>query len=142
MINTILKAGENFCIHQIRLPYQISDTIEKTRTLIASIDIDAKNGSRYRVYVAAEPAFVQRISKIFLEEEESDEETLVDMALETVNLIVGSAKVLAQDKDESSFTIATPVFDKVDIFQYPYDEAKMIEIGNDRIIFAIKEIDG
>lgn len=142
MINTILKAGENFCIHQIRLPYKISDTIKKTRTLIASIDIDTNEGTKHRVYVAAELAFVQRISKLFLEEDESDEETLIDMALETVNLIVGSAKVLAQGTNENSFTINTPIFEKIDTFEYSYDEAKMIQIDNDLIIFAIKAIDG
>jgi hypothetical protein len=142
MINTILKAGENFCIHQIRLPYEVSDTFEKTRTLIAFIDIDTNNGQKHRVYIASEPGFVQRVSKLFLEEDESDEETLIDMALETVNLIVGSAKVLAQDTDQTSFTIGTPVYDKQEIFDHDFDEVKVIKVENDAIILAIKEING
>ncbi|MCD6258331.1 MAG: chemotaxis protein CheX [Helicobacteraceae bacterium] len=142
MINTILKAGENFCIHQIRLPYEVSDTINKTRTLIAFIDIDTNNGEKHRVYIASEPGFVQRVSKLFLEEDESDEETLIDMALETVNLIVGSAKVLAQETNETPFTIGTPVYDKQDTFNHDFDEAKVIKVENDTMILAIKVING
>ena len=142
MINTILKAGENFCIHQIRLPYEVSDTINKTRTLIAFIDIDTNNGEKHRVYIASEPGFVQRVSKLFLEEDESDEETLIDMALETVNLIVGSAKVLAQENNETAFTIGTPVYDKEEVFDHDFDEAKMIKVQNDTMILAIKAMNG
>lgn len=112
------------------------------RTLIASIDIDTTEGVKYRVYVAAEAPFIQRVSQIFLEEDESDEETLIDMALETVNLIVGSAKVLAQESGETAFNITTPVFDAIDTFAYDYDEARVIKVENDALIIAIKEIDG
>lgn len=35
MLTTIAKATENFCIHQIREPHTINDTISKKRTLIA-----------------------------------------------------------------------------------------------------------
>ncbi len=142
MINTILKAGENFCIHQIRLPYEVSETISKKRTLIAFIDIVANNGEKHRVYVASEPGFVQRVSKLFLEEDESDEETLIDMALETVNLIVGSAKVLAQENNETPFTISTPVYDKQDSFDHDFDAARVIKVADDEMILAIKAING
>ena len=97
MLSTILKAAENFCIHQIRLPHKVHSDFIKMRTLIAYIDIDLLGGSKHRVYLSADEAFMQRVSRIFLEEDESDEETLIDMALETTNLIVGSAKVLAEN---------------------------------------------
>lgn len=71
---------------------------------------------------------MQRISKVFLEEDNSDEETLIDMALETTNLIVGSAKVIAEEADENPYTINTPHFEKIDNFNFEYDEAKVIKI--------------
>ncbi|MFT7004891.1 MAG: hypothetical protein ACJAWW_002257 [Sulfurimonas sp.] len=140
MLKTILQASENFCIHQIRVPYVLKDGINKKRTLIAHIDIDVVDGRKYRIYIASTVNFMQRISKIYLEEDESDEETLMDMLLETSNLIVGSAKVIAEEADKSPFTISTPHFEKISNFDFEYDEAKIIKIENDEMIIAIKEI--
>jgi len=140
MFKTIIQASENFCIHQIRVPHVINDGINKKRTLIAYIDIDAQDGKKHRVYLASEESFMQRISKIFLEEDKSDEETLIDMALETTNLIVGSAKVIAEEADENPYTINTPHFEKIDNFNFEYDEAKVIKVENDEMIIAIKEL--
>jgi len=141
MFPIILQAAENFCIHQIREPYTISDAVHKKRTLIAYIKIETTNKSKYRVYVACEPAFVQKIAQIFLEEDVSDEETLVDMTLETLNLIVGSAKVLAKETNEE-FTISTPDFVALAPFETEYEQASVFTIGSKTMILAIKEIDG
>ncbi len=138
MIKAIIQAAENFCIHQIRVPYSITDDVDKKRTLIAYIDIEATDGQKHRVYIAGDYGFAQRVSKIFLEEDQSNEETLIDMMLETTNLIVGSAKVIA--KEGSSFMINTPNFEKIDNFNYSYDDVKVIHIDNDKLIIAIKEI--
>ena len=140
MLNTILKASENFCIHQIRLPYEILETIPQMRTLIAYIDIVTSNNKQYRVYLGASLGFAQRIATLLLEEDESDEETLTDMLLETTNLIVGSAKVLASELNESSYSISTPNFEKIDKFDIIYDEARVLKVENDEMIIAIKEI--
>lgn len=140
MIKTIIEASQNFCIHQIRAPYEIHDNIFQMRTLIAYIDIETLDKVSYRVYLGASPSFAQRISTLFLEEEESDEETLIDMMLETTNQIVGSAKVLAEEKDENSFVICTPHFEKIDKFDCDYDQAKVVKIENDEMIIAIKEL--
>ena len=77
MLKTILKASENFCIHQIRAPYEIVNGVSQKRTLIAYIDIETQESTKFRVYVASEYSFMQRVSKLFLEEDESDEETLI-----------------------------------------------------------------
>ncbi len=140
MLKTIIQASENFCIHQIRLPHVVNEGINEKRTLIAYIDIDAQDGKKYRVYLASEASFVQRVSKLFLEEDESDEETLIDMALETTNLIVGSAKVIAEEADDNPYTINTPHFLKIDNFDFEYDEARVIKVENDEMIIAIKEL--
>jgi hypothetical protein len=140
MFKAILQASENFCIHQIRAPYVVKDGINKKRTLIAHIDIDVIDSRKYKVYIASDIKFMQRISKIYLEEDESDEETLIDMLLETTNLIVGSAKVIAEEADKNPFTIGTPHFEKISKFNFEYDEAKIIKIQNDEMIIAIKEL--
>ncbi len=141
MLSTILEASENFCIHQIREPHTISENISKKRTLIAYIDVETLAHKKYRVYIACEKELVQKISKIFLEEDESDEETLKDMLLETTNLIVGSAKVLAEEENTDPYTISTPHFITTDEFNLEYDEAKLIEVQEQSMIIAIKELD-
>jgi hypothetical protein len=140
MLKTIIQASENFCIHQIREAHIVNDGINEKRTFIAYIDINTQDGKKHRVYIASDTSFMQRVSKLFLEEDESDEETLIDMTLETTNLIVGSAKVIAEEADENTYNINTPHFEKIDKFDFAYDEAKIIKIQNDEMIIAIKEL--
>ena len=140
MLKTIIDASENFCIHQIRTPHELKDAISNSRTLIAYIDIETLDEKKHRVYIASDFSFMQRVSKLFLEEDESDEETLIDMALETTNLIVGSAKVLAEKAQTNPYNIGTPHFAKVDTFDFEYDQAKVVQVENDEMIVAIKEL--
>ena len=142
MLKTIIEASENFCIHQIRVPHIIHDDISQMRTLIAYIDIERQeDGKKHRVYLGAVPSFAQRVSTLFLEEDESDEETLIDMMLETANLIVGSAKVIAEESNNNLFIIKTPHFEKINQFDFDYDQAKVIKVEGDEMIIAIKELD-
>lgn len=140
MLNVIIEASKNFCIHQIRAPHEIVDDLTQMRTLIAYIDIETPEGKKHRVYIGATPSFAQRISTLLLEEDESDEDTLIDMTLETTNLIVGSAKVLAENSSEYAYTMSTPHFEKIDNFDFAYDEAKVLRVENDEMIIAIKEL--
>jgi hypothetical protein len=139
MLTTIIEASENFCVHQIRVPHTVYDSLSEARTLIAYIDIETADGKKYRVYIASDSNFMQRVSKLFLEEDDSDEETLIDMTLETANLIIGSAKVIAEES-ENPYTISTPHFEKFDKFDFEYDQAKLIKVEDDQLIIAIKEL--
>ncbi|OHE17596.1 MAG: hypothetical protein A2525_01905 [Sulfurimonas sp. RIFOXYD12_FULL_36_11] len=140
MLNIIMEASQNFCIHQIRVPHEINDKTVQMRTLIAYIDIETISSKKYRVYIAASLGFAQRVATALLEENESDEETLVDMMLETTNLIVGSAKVIAQKTNEYAYNMLTPHFEKIGCFDLEYDEIKVLKIENDEMIIAIKEL--
>ena len=141
MLHTIEEAAQNFCTHQIREEHTVKDGITDKRTLIAYIDLDAKNGKKYRAYIASDPNFMQRIAKVFFDEDESDEEMLQDMTLETANMIIGSAKVLAEERNDNPYTIQTPHFEKIDRFDFAYDDAKTLQIGSGEITIAIKELD-
>ena len=141
MLDTIKEAAENFCIHQIREPHELKDGVTKKRTLIAYIDIDTQESKKHRVYIASDKGFMQRVSKLFLEEDESDEETLKDMTLETANLIIGSAKVIAQDGNSVAYDIGTPHFEKIGEFDFDIDESKTLRVDDDELTIAIKELD-
>lgn len=139
MFNTIVEAAKNFCLHQIGFECALQDGVAKNRTLIAYIDINTENGNKFRVYVAPEEGFAQKISQVFLEEDQSDEETLRDMTLETANLIVGSAKVIYEE-NHNPFTIETPFLEKIDLFDCEYDQFATLDIENNMLTLAIKEI--
>jgi len=141
MLDTIKEAAENFCVHQIREPHELKDGSTQKRTLIAYIDIDTQDNKKYRVYLASDKEFMQRVSKLFLEEDESDDETLKEMTLETANLIIGSAKVIAEEIGTNPYTIGTPKFERVGEFNIDVDDIKTIKIDNDELTIAIKEID-
>lgn len=140
MFNTIIKASENFCMYQMGVLYELCDAIPQMRTVIAYIEIETLSSKKYRVCLGVSLGFAQRVATTLLEEEESDEDTLKDMVLETVNLIVGSAKVLASELNTEAYTIATPHFEKIDYFDFKYDMAKVLKIEEDTMIIAIKEL--
>lgn len=140
MLPTILQAAENFCIHQIRLPHTTVEMDNKKRTLIAYLDIETKSGIKHRAYLGCDNVLIQHIAEIFLGEDNSDEETLMDMLLETTNMIIGSAKVLAEGSDVNSFTISTPHFLKENYFTMPYDGIQTFQIANGEMVIAIKAL--
>lgn len=140
MLDTIVKAAENFCIHQIRSPHDVAEQISNLRTLIAYIDTTSDTSVQHRVYIACDEPLMQQIAEIFLGEDESDEATLIDMALETTNMIVGSAKVLASEEADLHFNISTPNFVKIDTFDVEYDTHKTILVNDQTMVIAIKEL--
>ncbi|MGZ5208381.1 MAG: chemotaxis protein CheX, partial [Sulfuricurvum sp.] len=130
----------NFYVHQIKLPYSIKLPLPKKRTLLAYLDIESKNGEKHRVYIGCDDILIQCIAEIFLGEELSDTETLKDMLLEITNMIVGSAKVLAQEQMKNSFTISTPHFFDHNQFTLTTDENYIFTVGEGEMIIAIKAL--
>lgn len=78
--------------------------------------------------------------KFFLGEELSDTETLRDMLLETTNMIVGSAKVLAQEQVKNSFTIPAPHFFDHNQFTPTTDENYAFAVGEGEVTIATKAL--
>jgi hypothetical protein len=110
MLSIIVHAAENFCLHQLRLPFVRISNLTQKRTLLAYIDIELDDKSLHRVYIGCDDILIQTIAETFLGETKSDEQTLIDMLLETTNMIVGSAKVLAEESYKVSMNIMTPFF--------------------------------
>ena len=137
MFKSIISATENFLIHQIRVPYKTVVEISNNRVILTSIDIQTQDESKYRIYLAYESSFIQKVTQIFLEEDESDEETLIDMALETTNLIIGSAKVIEEEKNQNQCTIATPKLDKFDM---NFEEFTTFDVQGNKLSLAIRKI--
>lgn len=138
MFPIIVEAATNFCQHQIRLPYTLASHQPQKRTLFAYIDIEA-DGTAHRAYVGCDASLIQTISEIFLGEETSDDETLADMLLETTNMIVGSAKVLAEGY-ETSMTIATPFFVSDETPLDQPDALQCININDGEMTIALKRL--
>lgn len=139
MLTTIIKATQNFCSHQIGRECIKQEKISYKSMFIASIDMQQVENKIYRVYLGADKEVVQKVAQLFLEEHESDEATLIDMLLETTNLIIGSAKVIAEEEN-TIYTIGIPHFEKIDVFDLLYDDAKAFTLDKDEIILAIKEL--
>ncbi|MDD2780682.1 chemotaxis protein CheX [Sulfuricurvum sp.] len=140
MLAIIVHAAENFCQHQLRLPFERIESSPKKRTLLAYIDVEEKNALLHRVYIGCDEALMQRISEIFLGEDESDEQTLIDMLLETTNMIVGSAKVLAEESYETTISIMTPFFVSDDTSKGELQEVQHLSIDNCEMMIALKRL--
>jgi hypothetical protein len=140
MLPIIIQAAENFCLHQLRLPYQRIAEIPQKRTLLAYIDIEADDGTLHRAYIGCDDILIQTISETFLGEEDSDEQTLIDMLLETTNMIVGSAKVLAKELHEISLTIATPFLASGNSDMTVPDDVQWIKVDHGDMMIALKRL--
>jgi len=141
MLPIIVEAATNFCLHQIRLPYDFKDSTPKKRTLFAYIDIETTNGEMHRAYIGCDPMLIQTITEIFLGEDESDEQTLIDMLLETTNMIVGSAKVLAGELYETTLSIATPfLLSEEDVSAVQLDNSQCIGINGGEMTIALQRL--
>jgi Chemotaxis phosphatase CheX len=140
MLPIIIEAAENFCLHQIRLPYQVDASAGMMRTLLAYIDIEAEDGSAHRAFIGCDSYLIQMIAEIFLGEESSDEETLIDMLLETTNMIVGSAKVLASEIYNTSMKIKTPFFLPDGDMDADEENISFIGVENGQMMIAIKRL--
>jgi len=138
MISFILEAAENFCTHQLRVPYVIQPLPSQMRILFAYLDVTDAMGGGYRVYMGCDNILIQTVAEIFLDEKVSDTQTLNDMLLETTNMIIGSAKVLAQEKPNASFTISTPHIQKE--FPLNLDNYYTFGIGEGNMMIAIKAL--
>ncbi len=138
MLSFILKAAENFCIHQICSSHHTQECLPKKRTLIAYLDIETQSGEKYRTYVGCDETLLQCITEIFLGEEISDTETLQDMLLETTNMIVGSAKVLAGESSIHPFTISTPHFFADEASNIHFDGCNTLSVAGGEMLIAFK----
>lgn len=140
MLPIIIHAAENFCQHQLQLSHEPSKEESKKRTLFAYIDIESLNGEAYRVYIGCDKPLIQMITETFLGEDESDDQTLIDMLLETTNMIVGSAKVLASEMYETSMNIMTPFYLPEYSLEEILDEKKFLNIDNGKMMIALQRL--
>ncbi len=140
MIHYIEKAAANFSLHQLEIESQKATPDIQLRTFIAYIDIIDAGGASKRVYIGCEHALMQRIAEVYLFEDESDEQTLTDLSLEVANMVIGSAKVIAEEEDIEPFTITTPHFEKYDVFDINHHNISAIAIDGHIMNIAIKEL--
>ena len=116
MISIIIEAAENFLHNQIDLQTQKTDTLTQVRTVIATIDVKMDDGEIKTVYLGFNEGLIKEIVSVYLMEDDADDETMKDMALESTNMIVGSAKVLAEEAQKEHFMITTPTFKAIEEF--------------------------
>jgi hypothetical protein len=141
MLPILVEAATNFCIHQIRLPYHLSPSSLKKRTLLAYIDIETAEGEIHRAFIGCDETLIQTITSIFLGEENSDEETLVDMLLETTNMIVGNAKVLAGELYQTAIRISTPlIVSQEEIEHLCIDEQQRIGVDGGEMMIGLQRL--
>jgi len=141
MIEIIKEAASNFCQKQLDIKeVKLSDLKEIKGEIIASyIDIEIEKSKKERIYLFANRDFIQFVAQLFLFEEESDEETILDMMLECTNLIVGSAKVVAS-KRGLEFNISTPHIEKIEKIKDSFDESFILECDGRVLMIALKRL--
>ena len=142
MIAIIIEAAENFLHNQIELKTEKLDnstSLPQVRTVIASIDVKMDNGETKTVYIGFNEALIKEIVSVYLMEDDADDETMKDMALESTNMIVGSAKVLAEEAEKEHFMITTPEFKAIEEFDNCIcSEISILNTQKDSLVIGIK----
>ena len=139
MLSLIVEAAENFLHNQIELKTEKSDTLSKMRTVIASIDVKMDDGETRSVYLGFNEALIKEIVSVYLMEDDADDQTMQDMALESANMIVGSAKVLAEEAQKEHFMITTPKFKAIEEFtNCECNELSILKTAKDDLVIGIK----
>ncbi len=139
MINYITTASKQFFQHQIGTTCAIDEIVPQESAYVAYIDITNLANAVYRVYIAMDEPILAHITELFLGEDTPDEQTLQEMLLETTNMVVGSAKVLAEES-ESAFNIKTPFIETSALSMVSYDNKQTLKIDNSAMIIALKEL--
>lgn len=138
MLPFIIKAAENFCVHQIRHPHKIVSTLPKKRTLIAYLDIETYTKEHLRTYIGCDKKLLECISEIFLGEGFNDSDTLRDMLLETTNMIVGSAKVICEESNMEPFMISTPHFVGNELADTQIEQFSTLKVAGGTMFIGLK----
>jgi len=115
MIKYIKKAAEQFIEHQIRLEYTQLNSFSSTNNISTYIEIVA-DALTSKVTITYSKELLQQIATIYIMEDNCDDTTLTEMALETTNMIVGSAKTLASE-NECHFNIKIPFVQEMSTLQ-------------------------
>ena len=139
MISLIIEAAENFLHNQIELKTNKIDSLTQLRTVIASIDVKMDDGEIKCIYLGFNEALIKEIVSVYLMEDDADEQTMQDMALESTNMIVGSAKVLAEEAQKEHFMITTPTFKAIEEFtNCGCTEFSILNTEKEALIIGIK----
>ena len=139
MISLIIEAAENFLHNQIELKTDKTDKLTKVRTVIASIDVKMDDGELKTVYLGFNEGLIKEIVSVYLCEDDADEQTMQDMALESTNMIVGSAKVLAEAAEKEHFMITTPKFKAIEEFgNCQCSDFSILQTDKEALVIGIK----
>ena len=142
MISLIIQAAENFLHNQIELKTEKkdkTDNLAEMRTVIASIDVKMDDGETKTVYLGFNEPLIKEIVSVYLGEDVTDDQTMEDMALESTNMIVGSAKVLAEEAEKEHFMITTPKFKAIEEFcNCDCTEYSVLETSKASLVIGIK----
>ena len=104
-----------------------------------------KESDFWKVFTKEERDFQSHIEDMFEVEYEMSiqpdwaKNHIIQNWLETANMIVGSAKVIAENS-KTPYTINTPHFEKIGDFDFEYDDIKVIQVEDDKLTIAIKEL--
>ncbi len=139
MISIIIEAAENFLHNQIELKTERTEALKQLRTVIASIDVKMDDGNVKTVYLGFNERLIKEIVSVYLMEDDADDETMRDMALESANMIVGSAKVLAEEAEKEHFMITTPKFKAIEEFEAcECSELSVLLTDKEALVIGIK----
>lgn len=98
MIESLLKASQNYIEHQLSAQSVQNNTFLDMPLFHSTIDLIAEDAT-VKIVFQYTPDFIKQISVAMLDDDNPDDETIQDLVNETTNQIAGSAKIVASEND-------------------------------------------
>jgi len=138
MLDLITQAAKNFLNNDLELKTQTyKDSVDNGYiSLISTTAITDK----YEVYIVSSLDFLKLVSNVMLFDDNPDDATMEDLNKELNNIIVGSAKVLAEQQEREIFDISTPKSFGNKTFDMEYDSFSSLSEDDKAMTIAIKKI--
>ncbi len=137
MLLLIKRSAMEFCTQQLQQKCINIDNEYLGKQFISSINVQISD-IKHTIYIGINKELLQDIYHLFFEDDEHPSQNdLIDMLLETVNMIVGHAKTMAQEIEY--FVIDIPRFINYEIFNYLHTQKICLNQKNKYLTIAIKE---
>ncbi|WP_024953882.1 chemotaxis protein CheX [Sulfurospirillum arcachonense] len=109
MIDAIDKATTKFCSEIIGLKIDPAKTVGKN--FYGAAIAMYENNTEYQWYLLFKKSTLNEFAKVLLFEDNLNEDDLDDLVKEVANMIIGSAKVILEEKNiNNTYKISTPDF--------------------------------
>ncbi len=141
MREIIQKAAENFFVSTLGFTCSVQSESVVSGVYVSKISL-INNGIKYLFYLCMDEALLLEVSKVMFMDETPSQDTLIDLANESANLIVGNAKILLSSGDLETIALGTPEYQGYWEYEYSktFEERYFFDVENYIVCIGLETV--